>query len=146
MRFFVIFAAVLLLAGCAVHPPPHQKLAIQGPDVSASPTFVARSSQSTIEARGLRIASRKGEEWVLHLAIEGADGRAPDVTAVYALGTPMPYTPFSADGAREAGYIPMSRDIFEALSETGFKVEILGGDKRLHVIEVPARTFAYLLG
>ena len=87
----------------------------------------------------------EGEDWVLHLAIERGDGKAPDVTAAYALGTPMPYTPVSAEGARETGYIPMSREIFRALSATGFRVELLSGDNRLHVIQVPARTFAHLL-
>lgn len=89
------------------------------------------------------MASLEGDNWALHLAVVRADGERPTVTAVYALGSLMPYIPVSAEGAREDGYIPMSRAIFKALSETGLKVEILGGDNRLHMVEVPAQTFAF---
>ncbi|MDJ0639747.1 MAG: hypothetical protein QNJ20_12985 [Paracoccaceae bacterium] len=143
MRVFAVFTAMMLLASCAAVSPSPKKLAIHGPNVKSSPTHYARSSESTIEARGLRLARPEGDDWAVHLSIVRADGERPSVTAVYALGTLMPYIPVSAEGAREDGYIPMNEAIFKALSETGLKVEMLGADNRLHVVEVPARTFAF---
>ncbi len=143
MRISAIFAVMMSLASCAAVPPSPEKLVIHGSNVNSSPTHYARSSESTIEARALRLASLEGDNWALHLAVVRADGERPTVTAVYALGSLMPYIPVSAEGAREDGYIPMSRAIFKALSETGLKVEILGGDNRLHMVEVPAQTFAF---
>ena len=145
MRFLLVPVVATLIASCAAHPIPNQKLATQGSNVRSSPLFVARSPNRLIEARTLRIALRNKEEWLLHLAIEREDGRAPGVKAAYALGSPMPYTPILAEGARESGYIQMSKEIFKALSESGLEVDLLDSEDRLHNVKVPARIFAHFL-
>ena len=146
MRFILIFTLVVILAGCAMRSPSPQKLVVQAAQTEALVAYVTRTRHISIEARAGNFSTNESDRWLLLVTTERQDGRAPEVTAAYAFGALIPYIRTGSVGAREEGYIPMSRDAFKALSQTGMKIELLDGESRLHAANVPAVVFARAIG
>ncbi len=139
----IIFAG--LLAACA--PAPSEPVARAGVDLFvASETAHSETQAGQIEAVGV-MAERDGALELLIRLDAIQTNAAPEITAVYGLGTPFPFQSTgisNSSGDAILGYIPMSKSSVAHFAQSGLTLGLKSGNQLL-VLDVSKRVFLALL-
>ena len=144
MPRLILITTLLYLCACSAQESvTRQSIGFEG-----SATITTRStSAAVVQARVIRTNGLDAEYFV-QTQVKRTDGQRPDVSAVYAFGTVIPYLklqiPAPADPFMETGRIPMTQAIVASLAQTGLSVQMRDGD-RLHSVLIPANAFSDIL-
>ena len=129
----VIAVLFLALAACA----PTKMLTTE-PVLHQSSLVSERHGPTLVMASAVTMGNGPNMEYAIHFSVAAPSDK---IEYAYAFDTPMPYIAET----ETSGYITMSKEIFQKLSDSGIDVVLVGGTNA-YDITVPGTAFSEALG